>query len=176
MSPFLRSIDSHLKFYRFENTPPIVLCTWATKPFPHHHLSSIPVLADNLGSRQDAKARLMSGMCNQLFLTNHDCNIALHLQHQIRQTLLYLSTLTLFPQVTNSQTTFPRPESSHAPLPSLRTTTSKIMPDVEEPPQTSTEIFETTLEFETTEAFPRLDCGGRGFYQVGCFFNISIFS
>ena len=100
-------------------------------------------------------------------------NIVLHLQHQIRQTLLYLSTLTLFPQVTNSQTTFPRPESSHAPTPSLRTTTSKILEE------TSTELSETTLEFEPTEAFPRLDCGGRGFYQVGWLelvFNISVFS
>ena len=33
---------------------------------------------------------------------------------------------------------------------------------------TTTETFESTSsEFEPTEAFPRLNCGGRGFYQVG---------
>ena len=38
--------------------------------------------------------------------------------------------------------------------------------EVEEAPQT-----ETTLEFAPTEAFPRLDCGGRGFYQVRVVFH-----
>ena len=38
--------------------------------------------------------------------------------------------------------------------------------EVEVAPQT-----ETTLEFAPTEAFPRLDCGGRGFYQVRVVFH-----
>ena len=126
------------------------------------------------GCKGEAYSRLMSRM-QPPFLIHLHCNIAASNQTD-SGALLDLSTLMLFSQATNSQTTFPRPESSHAPLPSLRTTTSKILPDVEEPRQTSTEISETTLEFEPTEAFPRLDCGGRGFYQVGCFFNISIFS
>ena len=81
----------------------------------------------------------------------------------------------LFFQATNSQTTFPQlfeaPESSPAPSPSLTTTTSKrLTTEEEEAPQTSTELSQTTSEFApTTEAFPRLNCGGRGFYQVGGF-------
>ena len=58
------------------------------------------------------------------FLIHLHCNIAASNQTD-SGALLDLSTLMLFSQATNSQTTFPRPESSHAPLPSLRTTTSK---------------------------------------------------
>ena len=119
------------------------------------------------GCKGEPCSRLMSRMQSPFLIDLH-CSIA-----EANQTLLDLSTLTLFSQASNSQTTFPRPESSPAPTPSLTTTTSKMrLTEVEEAPQT-----ETTLEFAPTEAFPRLDCGGRGFYQVGwseLFFTISI--
>ena len=43
---------------------------------------------------------------------------------------------------------------------------AEVEEEVEEAPQT-----ETTLEFAPTEAFPRLHCGGRGFYQVRVVFH-----
>ena len=120
------------------------------------------------GCKGEAYSRLMSRM-QPPFLIHLHCNIAASNQTD-SGALLDLSTLMLFSQATNSQTTFPRPESSPASTPSLTTTTSKMrLTEVEEAPQTET----MTTEFAPTEAFPRLDCGGRGFYQVN-FFNISI--
>ena len=122
------------------------------------------------GCKGEAYSRLMSRM-QPPFLIHLHCNIAASNQTD-SGALLDLSTLMLFSQATNSQTTFPRPESSPASTPSLTTTTSMMMlTETEEAPQTKT--MTTTTEFAPTEAFPRLDCGGRGFYQVN-FFNISI--
>ena len=101
-------------------------------------------------------------MQSPFLISTPHCIAALH--HKIKQTQMFFLL-----QATNSQTLVPEllqaPESSPTPTPSLTTTTSKKLEEEGTPPIT-TELSETTSEFAPTEAFPRLNCGGRGFYQV----------
>ena len=148
-------------------------CGRAGEPFPDHHLSLDPAPAGNLCSTQDPEidAQQPRGRLQSLFLLApiSDCTQSLYPIAHLRSQPISLLQLIL--QATNLQAT-----QLPAQAAQLSTTASPAAWSEENTSPfttsttttTTTETFESTSsEFEPTEAFPRLNCGGRGFYQVG---------
>ena len=169
MSPFL-AVDSGTDSIRGQFVEHLLmLSTWAAcgragEPFPDHHLSLDPAPPGNLCSTQDPEidAHQPRGRLQSLFLLAP--HIWLHTQPISDCTSLIPTnfSFTTYFQATNLQATRLPPQTAQ-----LLTTASpeKTSPSTT---TTTTETFESTSsEFEPTEAFPRLNCGGRGFYQVG---------
>ena len=176
MSPFLAIADSGTDSIRGQFVEHLLmLSTWAAcgragEPFPDHHLSLDPAPAGNLCSTQDPEidARSLEDACNPFFFSRpiSDCTQSLYpIAHLWSRPI---SLLQLILQATNLQAT-----QLPAQAAQLLTTASPAAWSEENTSPfttstTTTETFESTSsEFEPTEAFPRLNCGGRGFYQVG---------